>query len=730
MAPRIRRFAVVNLLASLNLVASAQIMDRHSLQLDAYILQIRAQNPPDKIAGLIAALRDPRESVRLSAIESLRDLGDRRAVPPLIAILSGGSEPERAAAAEALGSLRDPRAVGPLIAALESVDPNHSNPNISSDRSARCYAALSLGEIADPRAAKPLAKYIGDFGQRVRSAAAIALYHLENAHALGPLLGDLNSSDASTRATAEAALLMIGALPATVPAADIASTDTGVRYNAINTLARINDPAAIPPLIEAFHDANPNNRFFALQAVQQKRDPRLIGPLLAVMEDPNGGHDKVHAAQILRNFPASGIVTPMIAALRDPNEYIRSAAAQTLALVKDPRAIEPLIAAIPTLKSERWLNDDMNSAQLALVAIGAPSVQPLLAVLQAPDANLRRRAAKTLAVLKDRRAVEPIASLLSAPDQTVRREAAFDLADFHDPRAIDPLLALAQPGAHETREVCLTNNCSATKTVPDTDRKIDYDAFYALARSNDPRAIDFLLEQLTSNAPNVRTTAVRALGESNSSQAVDPLITLLNDGNKDVRRDAVTSLGKIHDPRAVQPLILVLSKSKGDAATQALAALREFRDPREIPALIEILQAPSYYGDAVIKDLIAFGPVAVTPLLDALRDPTPRVRQSAAAVLAAINDPRALAPLLQALERGDLPVIAGAHTFFLQRKDLATRKAVVEALKANGDIAMADDLLNSCDSGFEHAGEEWAVNHDLAISTAAGLRHAYLDIAD
>jgi HEAT repeat protein len=649
---------------------------------------------------------------------------------PLIAVLDEGSFLDRAAAADALGAFKDRRAVEPLLAVFDSVDANPGgNPNWTV-APVILYAALSLGEIGDPRAAIPLAQYVGDAREKLRTASSIGLYHLKKADALGPLQAELRSSDRKARAAAEQQLLRVGALPAAIPAADLKNSDVDVRFRAIVTLTAIQDPAAIPPLIEAFQDPNANNRFYALQAVQTRNDPRLVEPLLAVMENGHDPHDRVHAAQNLARYNDPRLVLPMIAALGDPEEYVRGAAASSLGLTKDPRAIAPLIAAITTLKTERWLNDNMNAAQLALVAIGEPAVPALLAALNSPDEHMRNRAAKTLTAIHDARAIEPIAALLNDPHRFVREGAAFDLARFQDARSVEPLLALAQPGKRETRQECINPSCSKQKSIPDKDREIDSDAFDALGRSNDPRAIDFLLRQLQSDAPNVRLTAIRALGESSRTGAVESLISLLKDGNQDVVQAAAESLGKGHDPRAVQPLIDLIH-SGNDASAAAWQALVGFHDPREIPLLISSLDRGTYRSGGLTKDLVAFGPVAVPPLLAALKSPSDAVRAGAAEALGGIDDARVGAPLLDALRRRDFPVTAGAHRFFMGRKDWVTHTALLYAFHTKWGNGMAGDFLNSHDEALEHAGEEWVVDSGLAIGIKAdGSLYAYSDCMD
>ena len=94
----------------------------------------------------------------------------------------------------------------------------------------------------------------------------------------------------------------------------------------------------------------------------------------------------------------------MVKATRDEDWYVRQSAAIALGQIKDPRAVEPLIAV---------LLGDKN-----------------------PDA--RQYAARSLGEIKDPRAVEP----LRPEERRVGREcsssAALALGQIKDPRAVEP----------------------------------------------------------------------------------------------------------------------------------------------------------------------------------------------------------------------------------------------------------------------------------------------------
>jgi HEAT repeat protein len=95
-----------------------------------------------------------------------------------------------------------------------------------------------------------------------------------------------------------------------------------------------------------------NVREKAVRALGQIRDPRAVDPLIATLK--NDRHFvRRSAASALGEIKDSRAVEPLIAALQidDQGMGVRSSAAWALGKIKDLRAIEPLIA---LLKDKRY----------------------------------------------------------------------------------------------------------------------------------------------------------------------------------------------------------------------------------------------------------------------------------------------------------------------------------------------------------------------------------------
>src|SRR5262249_15968002 len=71
----------------------------------------------------------------------------------------------------------------------------------------------------------------------------------------------------------------------------------------------------------------------------------------------------------------------------------------------------------------------------------ARELDPFIATLKDPDANVRAEAARSLATFKDKRAVAPLIGALKDEDQQVRTAAVRSLGTLGDEQAVEPMLA-------------------------------------------------------------------------------------------------------------------------------------------------------------------------------------------------------------------------------------------------------------------------------------------------
>lgn len=290
-----------------------------------------------------------------------------------------------------------------------------------------------------------------------------------------------------------------------------------------------------------------------------------------------------------------------------------------------------------------------------LVRIGSAAVEPLLAALEDPNANVRAGAARALGKIGDiralgslifrlrvdadaevrksavwamhlggTRAVEPLIEALHDSDEWVRFGAAIVLSKIGE-GAVEPLItALTDPMA--------VVRCNAAET---------------LGRIGDARAVDALAEALRDEDDCVWQHAAVALGRMMDARAVKPLVRILGGDNPDLMTKAIKALGLIRDVRAVEPLITVLYQHDDRwLRLFAIEAMGRIGDIRSVESLVDMTYDDS--RDVRTKAIVTLGEFEVMLARDALawlaEDPdlTPEDQQTALFELGKRGDTRAL----------------------------------------------------------------------------------------
>jgi HEAT repeat protein len=460
--------------------------------------------------------------------------------------------------------------------------------------------------------------------------------------------------------------------------AQLASSQPAVRASAAVALLRLGDAAtpALPRLIDLLGD---------------------VGPLV-----PVGANARSVADHVTAGFPLMGrrAVDALLGALERPSAEIRKRAALLLGVVRDDRAIEPLVAQLADADSAV-----ASQASQSLGRFGAKAFAPLLKSLDHEDPTVRGLVAASLGETRDARAIEPIARLLRDGDATVRQWAIQSLRPFKaaaidemvaalrsdeapicddarlrlqivnelvlidDPRVYEPLVAALRDPQPEIRGLALS--------------------FLLLRRReafDDPQLAAMVIEGLVDPAPNVRIAAANVLGQvAQRAMPLDPkrvaaaLIAALDDENDNVRAAAAEAigrwrfeeaaeallrrlddnavrvvaaeaLGRIGDQRAIEPLRRFLPGQD----PRVINALGDLRDRESVPALIALVAGGTPQAQQAAAQ--ALGKIrdrrAVEPLIAALQGQGPQP-QTIARALGEIGDPRAVTPLIELSRRAD-----------------------------------------------------------------------------
>ncbi len=233
-------------------------------------------------------------------------------------------------------------------------------------------------------------------------------------------------------------------------------------------------------------------RWGAAHALGELGDARAVDPLIAALKD---AEVRKAAAEALGKIGDVRALKPLLATLRDSDLDVREAVVEALDQIGyKPGKYEN--AAWYWIAKKEWDQ---------CVALGAPALKPLLAVLKDSDLDVRKAAAYALGKIGDARAVE---SLVVALKDVELREAASE----------------------------------------------------ALGKIGDARAVEQLIAALKDKNEWVRKAAAKALGQI-GAPAVEQLIAVLKDKSEWVRKVAAEVLWQISEP-AVEPLVAALKDDK------------------------------------------------------------------------------------------------------------------------------------------------------------------------
>jgi HEAT repeat protein len=285
-------------------------------------------------------------------------------------------------------------------------------------------------------------------------------------------------------------------------------------------------------------------------------------------------------------------------------------------------------------------------------------------------------------------------SLLENQDEQVREVAARSLFEFLDSEVLDALLELAEMPSHpgflevlwllgKSEEVRATELLLRNLSHPDA--RLREVSASALAEIGDVQALQPLILALEDESPEVRDAAAMALGELRDSRAVIPLIEQLQ--NAETQQVAAWALATIGDQRAVGPLTAVIDSDESDAMrSMAVRSLGRMSDGVNIDMFLQALQDHSHL--VVIEACKILGELQEDRASDALNSvfedtEHPRVQLNAAVALAKIGDPRCNHYLMTVLADDEdwgrrLNALLGLRE---QQQDETVKNALRQALK-------------------------------------------------
>ncbi len=412
---------------------------------------------------------------------------------------------------------------------------------------------------------------------------------------------------------------------------------------------------------------------------------KMVAPLLKRLQSDPEWTVRRKAAIALGRLQLTamneGATRPLIAALDDPRQDVKAAAALALGMIAAARPFDTdakkwtetgpndtaKAAAAPlamTLRTNR--RGAAGELAVALEKVGTPAIPHLVPALDHPDQEVRLLATQTIAGIGSGAAVAPLATALSDEDVSVRQTAANALRALATEDVIPELIT----------------------ALGDKDWKVYYAAKDALARLSGD-AVPQLVQALRSESERISYTAEQALADI-GGPAVAPLVASLSSDDPQVLKWVPIALGDI-GYEAVQPAAKVLS---GDQKPSARAA------------------AARALGRSDQVD-------AVKPLINGAKDPSPTVRKAVASALVHLGREEATPTLMALLQDDDSSVRAATMERLFEWYDPPAVPELAKLLTTSDqDVRRRAAILLA-----EHVGGQEELRAAVASATTAGEAH-------
>lgn len=315
---------------------------------------------------------------------------------------------------------------------------------------AAALVALALGCHAD---ANDPAGQAGELSDPVRRENAIANIHRLYSDALANAGGDRTA--AAPRAIADATVERLSQCYVENPI----DVNNGTRI--LDVLVEMRDPRGLPALIKALDwraEVSEEHAIRAARVLQQleldeAQKGEVITAISAALDrvGQNRGVDNrmriefVRALGSFRDRRATPALTRVLMRQSEAQNFlINRLAAEQMGHVADPASVADLIKALYLFapNDPRMRMNDV--AAQALVRIGRPALEPLMATLRNENAEANQIATAYINAVRQR---APEAAQQMTPQSVVSNEAAYALGQLGYREAIDLLIAESQAGA-------------------------------------------------------------------------------------------------------------------------------------------------------------------------------------------------------------------------------------------------------------------------------------------
>jgi len=378
----------------------------------------------------------------------------------------------------------------------------------------RAEAIKTLGRIGSPEAVEALIDNLTTPDMDTRQAVISALSETQSSQALFPLINQLKISATfkkpDFRKELERVLRSFGAEGTRALCAAFSEGPDSIRIAVASILEDAANEQSLDVLIAGLETTNPKVEEAVIKALTK------IGAAAAKKLLPSLNHAspaiRANAAAILGRIREPVALDPLIDQLEQENDLTTR---QAIVRALDGLGWKPAnsaAGAIYWISKERW-------DQCA--ALGETAIEPLLAVIQSPDADkeTKHQATQTLAKIGTP-ALPALSRLMTHQDPLVRQLAAAGLGAMGDENAAD---ALVQAAADHSWQVRLA-------------------AVQALGKIGVPAGFNAVLNALKDSMPEIRAAAVETVGKIGGPKAENQIIRVLMGADWEIHPQAAKAL--------------------------------------------------------------------------------------------------------------------------------------------------------------------------------------------
>ena len=497
-------------------------------------------------------------------------------------------------------------------------------------------------------------------------------------------------------------------------------------FPAIDVMGRSGDPRVLEPLVRLLDD--PRYALEAARALGRTGEAAAAGPLGALLHRANDSLARVIAASLgaihasaLSRFGTAAAVENAVFTTRDPVALVQrlaqsvagaspeeqTALCSVLSWIKDETAAATLIS---------LLDATPGAATAALRALGRDRDPQLLGALRDGD-SVRRTLLLPLISARTRSAAD-ILPCLDDGDSGVRLLACSALARIGDVAAVPRLFEVLRGPDPMLSQAAVA-------------------AIQALGSADTER---LALEAARAPEPHVRRAALRVVASFGYPAGLDLLIEAVEGTDDRLRDAAIHGLALMENPRALQALLRTAGHQNPRARAAAARGLGQSQNGAEVAAALHRgLRDPDawvrYYACQSLGKL--GDETAVDEMLRLLADPAGQVRVVAVEALAHLGAPRAAEALKTAARAEDpdvqraallglgarnipgaLPVLLAAATSV----DAATRLIALSAIAPYPDgsvVAALEAAAGDAETTVRDAAIGFLSGRDDAAATAA-----------